>query len=638
MTFGPCSHGAVLQSRSLLEQIQAGKVKGASAHWSEQDAVKLLGLVVSHGLNFRKISRAFGERKGVQDCMRHVELVMLEAEAGRSAKRRKPQPRKSIGTASSTAARAPLLAAVGRLTERQQLALLLQTTAVEAQEAQEAKGFKIEGAGKASGAKEAREEAQDAEELQESSESDDEDAREQCRPQEYSEWTVAKKRRWDDLAASPDPFYYEHAPPGRTLKLGPWCRAEEELLVLMHARHPPVGHWGLFSFHIPGRNGRQCEQTIRRLKKSGGLAAIQSRLANCLRAALPNKQRQSPPHTPKLPPKLPKPSSAKPNSAKRKRVLSEDDSLCKHVLELCLPVPATTPPRGQQGALDPKEQTPQLMSPRAGAPQAPNATKLAKARSRTVGMSPVKLVGLGGLGGAASGLPKGSAAGRRGKTGEADKEFAAIGAQGLPEGLLGVAPLRQGRGPQQAAVDSSRGRPLAPTALQSAHPTAFSPAPFSSGSLWPRQAPEQLAPELTEHNNRGEAARLTRAHNLQMSRLKEACQRHLHGIQRQYDGDGDDDGHGPGQPAQPEADSRFTFIDGCKSLLMMRKWSESEEDKDAAREPPTPSFFEMPTPGKEQMRRRSMVEHGQAQREATRVHQIQMEALEALQRGGLLFR
>lgn len=89
-------------------------------------------------------------------------------------------------------------------------------------------------------------------------------------PADFADWAPCKKQAWLELDRNPNAFYYRHVEPGEERKNGPWTEDEKQLFLKVLEEHPPEsGHWGLFSRHIPGRVGYQCNAFYKKLVAAG---------------------------------------------------------------------------------------------------------------------------------------------------------------------------------------------------------------------------------------------------------------------------------------------------------------------------------------------------------------------------------
>lgn len=89
-------------------------------------------------------------------------------------------------------------------------------------------------------------------------------------PPGFADWAPCKKQAWLDIERNPNAFYYRHVDPNEKRKNGPWTEDEKQLFLKVLEEHPPeMGHWGLFSRHIPGRVGYQCNAYYKKLVAAG---------------------------------------------------------------------------------------------------------------------------------------------------------------------------------------------------------------------------------------------------------------------------------------------------------------------------------------------------------------------------------
>ncbi|OHT13840.1 hypothetical protein TRFO_43238 [Tritrichomonas foetus] len=92
-------------------------------------------------------------------------------------------------------------------------------------------------------------------------------------PPGFESWAECKKQAWHQLDVNPNGFFYRHLLPGEKKKNGPWTETEKQLFIKAIREHPPSsGHWGLFSRHIPGRVGYQCNAFYKKLVASGEIS------------------------------------------------------------------------------------------------------------------------------------------------------------------------------------------------------------------------------------------------------------------------------------------------------------------------------------------------------------------------------
>ena len=91
-------------------------------------------------------------------------------------------------------------------------------------------------------------------------------------PPEYASWKDARRAAWDELALSPDAYYFAYLSPGERAESGPWQSAEAsrfERLLEEHTEKVGAGAWGLLSLHMTGRTGGQCKLRYEKIKKAG---------------------------------------------------------------------------------------------------------------------------------------------------------------------------------------------------------------------------------------------------------------------------------------------------------------------------------------------------------------------------------
>jgi hypothetical protein len=89
-------------------------------------------------------------------------------------------------------------------------------------------------------------------------------------PPDYESWSPCRQQSWLQLQDNPNGFFYRHLLPGEQRKNGAWSEEENLLFLQTLQEHPPeTGHWGLFSRHIPGRVGYQCNAQYKRLIAAG---------------------------------------------------------------------------------------------------------------------------------------------------------------------------------------------------------------------------------------------------------------------------------------------------------------------------------------------------------------------------------
>lgn len=91
------------------------------------------------------------------------------------------------------------------------------------------------------------------------------------RPSAYDRWSMDQQYLWDRVPQDPNAYYYRYPAPGEKLRTSRWTDAELETFRHMRRTHPTKNTWGLFSMHIMGRTGYQCEELAKSLKKRQAL-------------------------------------------------------------------------------------------------------------------------------------------------------------------------------------------------------------------------------------------------------------------------------------------------------------------------------------------------------------------------------
>jgi hypothetical protein len=414
------------------------------------------------------------------------------------------------------------------------------------------------------------------------------------RPKEYSRWGDRRKHAWDAIGHAPDKYYYDFTPPGVMVKGGndEWSRQEEEHLLVTYMVCPPLGNWGLFSMHVSGRCGRQCEQTFQRLQREGVVDRFL--LAWAQRGmrvpASPSPGTQVAFNTPGA-------IGGKHKGSKRKRTSPDPTASLSKQLDAVATSPAL--------------ETPNNLT----LPNAEGITR--RARSRLGGhMSPVKLLRLEDGDTAKLVLPV--AGTLKGSNKAVSPLLARIRA--MSDNNESVDASETNDKPKRQAKLSSgfatQARPLMPTIPQTGNlPLPETPC-FSSDALGSKKRRRAAMPS-SDGSFEQEAARLDHALEKRKGLLKDVCEGQLRRIQEQY---------------SPEMDTsslpRFSFTDGCKSLLMMRSGDQGAAGDEER-------IFEIPEATREQLERRSMYDLYEAEQEADRMHQVQLETLTALQQRGL---
>lgn len=491
-----------------------------------------------------------------------------------------------------------------RLTERQQLALLLQVTKEESQGNSKYQDEE-EADTSDSSSQESDDDSETSSDTSDSSDSSASSGDGADRPPDYDSWTTAKKRRWNTMDESPNgtnKFYYNFVPPGVTLRTGAWSSEEARLFMYMLQAHPPMDAWGLFSMNIPGRTGQQCEAYHRKLQKQGklvqndppsSLPRLKVQSVTSQSPSSSSRSRRTPskedPSTPRHSDGTSADSSSRSASSAnlKKRQYTTPNAKdgptmnLKSLMDSASDLPAATPPRGgnhHANSVNP-DLTPDNPTQNNVTPKAPKGGRQAwKTRSRTEGhgggMSPVKLVGMGEEGA------------------KHKKSFQKVSTMETTEedSLDAEESCHRPRKAKMVSKYASRHRSLAPTVPQSNDRSPSTP-PFSSAIL-PPLSKKAKTTHIVGGGFDMESARLKRAYEIQTARLKEACERQLDQIRLKYDADEDE---------RPTSSS-FSFLDGCKSLLMMRKWAYDEDG---------PSMFEMPG-SKEQMMKQSVQDYEDA--------------------------
>ena len=89
-------------------------------------------------------------------------------------------------------------------------------------------------------------------------------------PEGFESWNDLKKQAWNQLDTNPNAFLYRYTLPGEEKKNGPWSDDEKQHFIKVLQEHPPdKAHWGMFSKHIPGRVGYQCNAFYKKLISLG---------------------------------------------------------------------------------------------------------------------------------------------------------------------------------------------------------------------------------------------------------------------------------------------------------------------------------------------------------------------------------
>jgi hypothetical protein len=430
--------------------------------------------------------------------------------------------------------------------------------------------------------------ASDASDADDDSDGVFEPAEDVWRPKEYARWGDRRRRAWDSIGRAPDEYYYDFAPPGVTAKwmTEEWSRQEEERLLVTYMLHPPLGKWGLFSMHITGRCGRQCEQTFERLQEEGTVDRFQQVWAR--RGPIGVKPTSPSPGI-RAAFSTPSAGSGMYKGAKRKRTSPDGGAETTPSSKVLDETAAGT------------DQTPSNPT----LPHQEGMKKEAKAgrvRSRLgAHMSPIKLMHL--------------------EDADSTKNQEASTVSSLSGITEPVSPLatKPARLAKQDRGFASQSRPLMPTIPQTGNlPLPQTPC-FSSAALTSKR---QRRPALASSDGsfEQEVVRLEHALEKRKRQLKESCDAQLRRIGEKHASQED--------PVLP----RFSFTDGCKSLLNMRSEGQgSSVRKNEER------LFEIPSATRDQLERRCMYDLEEAEREAERMHQIQLESLTSLQRHGLLF-
>eukprot|EP00462_Mataza_sp_D1_P018306 CAMPEP_0175127808 /NCGR_PEP_ID=MMETSP0087-20121206/4585_1 /TAXON_ID=136419 /ORGANISM="Unknown Unknown, Strain D1" /LENGTH=647 /DNA_ID=CAMNT_0016409813 /DNA_START=124 /DNA_END=2067 /DNA_ORIENTATION=- len=346
------------------------------------------------------------------------------------------------------------------------------------------------------------------------------------KPVEYDGWGIEKKRCWDEIATKPNDFYFKYPPPGVTAKgRSQWSQQEIELFLCNLKLHPPCGQWGLFSLTMRGRTGQQCQHMYEQLTKTGIITfeLLEYEQPVDLSSILKSPQGKL---------MSPRPSLLDSTSApKQPSSISKRKRLSSHVLDF----------NDDQDGLFTTPKTTRATDPasRSKIPKAPDHIHRSKSGS-TNDVMPVKLLDM--------------------DDGEDKRK------QSNTEESLA-----------QEQYDSSR-RPLrgkkmsAPTAEQLPPYTDNFPIsppktlPFSSASLSPVQPWVPTVPNPAEDDRlQLEKVKLLATFQLEQHRMVMQKELMLKTIKKQYS-------------LNSASGSGFSFLDGCKSLMMMTRPTGNLED------------------------------------------------------------
>lgn len=97
------------------------------------------------------------------------------------------------------------------------------------------------------------------------------------KPPEFGSWGSDRQQAWLKLIPTdPNAFYERYCAPGEKEVAGAWSAAEKQGFVSALKERPPgagkEARWGFFSMHVPGRTGAQCKKLFKDMVAKGLLA------------------------------------------------------------------------------------------------------------------------------------------------------------------------------------------------------------------------------------------------------------------------------------------------------------------------------------------------------------------------------